>query len=245
MDQRLPEFAPVVTPALTDITAVRQSGDARDKRETLQQIIDLVPQAAQGLGVWRYRTEITEPPASGQVRFNNADISSATELYINETNDNGTDVSAFMDVLLVPGSILFIQDKSDAANRVFIECGAVTDEGTYRKIIIVTVTEVGTEPGNNTEVIVVVQTAAGSAGVSFPEIIYNAVDFDNPNNADWDENALAPAVADSNNAALTVRRFDDTIVEGVGGLMFLPIGATSFVLNFVHRAEVACIFLIR
>lgn len=41
MDQQLPLFAPVVTPALTDITAVRQAGDARDKRMTLAQLLSL------------------------------------------------------------------------------------------------------------------------------------------------------------------------------------------------------------
>ena len=72
---------------------------------------------------------------------------------------------------------------------------------------------------------------------TFTELVYNAVDFDNPNNADWDVNALAPAVADSNNAALTIRAFDDTIVEGVGGFMHLPVGATTFTFNIVGRAE--------
>ena len=40
-DERLPELDPVVTPALTDIHAVRQSGDTRDKRETLAQALSL------------------------------------------------------------------------------------------------------------------------------------------------------------------------------------------------------------
>ena len=39
-----------------------------------------------GLGIWRYRTETSSPPASGQIRFNNADISAATEFYLHETN---------------------------------------------------------------------------------------------------------------------------------------------------------------
>jgi len=192
------------------------------------------------LGVWKYRTEIVEPPAAGQIRFDNADISLATELYINETNDNGTDVSAFMDILLLAGSVLFVQDKVNAANRVFVECGAVTDEGTYRKIIITSVTEVGTEPGNNTDVIVVVQTAAGGGGGGgLTEYFYTSKDFDNPNNADWDLNALAPAAADSNNAALSVRLFDDAVQEGVGIYFQCPVGATNLVLELVSRAETA------
>ena len=239
-DQRIPELAPVVTPALTDRTNVRQAGDTRDKFETIQQIVDLVPPSPQGLGIWKFRTEIVEPPAAGQVRFNNADVSLATELYISETNSSGpTDVSAFMDILLIPGSVLFMQDRTDAANRVFIECGAVTDEGTYRKVIITSITEVGVEPSNNDDVLVVVQTAAGGGGLVFPEIPFEAKDFDNPNNADWDVNALAPAVVDDNNNALTVRAFDDTIVEGVGGKFLIPPLATNMVFSFVGRAQTA------
>lgn len=236
-DQRVTELVAVVTPALTDITAVRQSGDDRDKKETLQQIIDLVPPSPQGLGVWKFRTETTEPPALGQVRFNDADISSATELYISETNSGGpTDVSAFMDILLIPGSVLFIQDRINADNRVFVECGAVTDEGTYRKIIIVSVTEVGTEPSNNTDVIIVVQTAAGGGGAGFPEFQFGGSDFLNPNNSDWAVNALAPASAGQLNPGLSVRRFDDTVEEGVGFLLKIPGTATNIVFGFTSRA---------
>lgn len=170
-DQRLPEFAPAAALALADLFPVRRVGDTRDKRATLQLLVDLVPPTYQGLGVWKFRTEIVEPPASGQVRFNNADISSATEMYISETNSGGpTDVSVFMDTLLVLGSIVLVQDKVTAANNVLVECGAVTDEGTYRKIIIASVTENGTEPSNNTDVIVVVQ-GAGGGGTGLQNIV--------------------------------------------------------------------------
>ena len=42
-DERLPELNPVVVAALTDIIAVRQSGDIRDKRETLAQLLGINP----------------------------------------------------------------------------------------------------------------------------------------------------------------------------------------------------------
>jgi hypothetical protein len=73
----------------------------------------------------------------------------------------------------------------------------------------------------------------------FPEYLFTSKDFDNPNNADWDLNALAPAAADSNNAALTVRLFDDTTAEGVGLYFQLPTGAVSFTLEWLSRAETA------
>jgi hypothetical protein len=63
--------------------------------------------------------------------------------------------------------------------------------------------------------------------------------LDNPNNADWTVNALAPAEADSNNNGLTVRRFDDTTEEGVGFELRVPTGVTNIVIDLVSRAETA------
>lgn len=74
------------------------------------------------------------------------------------------------------------------------------------------------------------------AGMAAPRLFY-ADQLDNPNNADWTVNALAPASADSNNAGLTVRLFDDTIEEGVGFILSVPAGVTSITLRFKSRAE--------
>lgn len=63
--------------------------------------------------------------------------------------------------------------------------------------------------------------------------------LDSPVNADWSVNALAPAVADSLNAALTVRRFDDTTEEGVGWLLRIPAGVTQITFGFHSRAQTA------
>ena len=61
--------------------------------------------------------------------------------------------------------------------------------------------------------------------------------LDNPVNADWPVNALAPAVADSNNNGLTVRAFDDVIEEGVGFILRVPPGAINIKLALKGRAE--------
>lgn len=80
---------------------------------------------------------------------------------------------------------------------------------------------------------------APAAAVAFPEFNFSAADFDNPNSADWTINALAPAVADSNNAGLTVRLFDDTVEEGIGFELQLPIGASNIIFDVISRAETA------
>lgn len=66
---------------------------------------------------------------------------------------------------------------------------------------------------------------------------FNADQLDNPNNADWAVNALAPAVADSNNNGLTVRAFDDTTEEGVGFSLRVPPGATNLKIAPKGRPE--------
>lgn len=63
--------------------------------------------------------------------------------------------------------------------------------------------------------------------------------LENPNNADWTVNALAPASADTINAALTVRRFDDTVEEGVGFTLSIPANAIEIRFTFRHRAQTA------
>lgn len=64
-----------------------------------------------------------------------------------------------------------------------------------------------------------------------------SADFENPDSSDWKVNALAPAAADSNNAALMIRLFDDTTVEGVGGYYDVPAGTASLKFHFITRAE--------
>ena len=77
-------------------------------------------------------------------------------------------------------------------------------------------------------------------GVSYrPSLVFQADQFENPNNADWAVNSLAPVQAGPTNAALTVRAFDDTTPEGVGFSAPIPAGATSMVFKFKSRAAAA------
>lgn len=66
---------------------------------------------------------------------------------------------------------------------------------------------------------------------------FDAAQLVTPNNADWAVNALAPMSADSNNAGLTVRLFDDTVEEGVGFQTLIPLGVTKMVVEIKSRAE--------
>lgn len=71
------------------------------------------------------------------------------------------------------------------------------------------------------------------------EDFYQADQLENPINADWAVNSLAPASVDTNNNGLTVRRFDDTTEEGVGLSAYIPVGATNLTIRILHRAQTA------
>lgn len=69
--------------------------------------------------------------------------------------------------------------------------------------------------------------------------LFYADQLDNPNNVNWPVDDLAPAEADDDNNALTVRAFDDTTEEGVGFILSVPGAATSIVLTIKARARTA------
>jgi hypothetical protein len=79
----------------------------------------------------------------------------------------------------------------------------------------------------------------GAGATAFKEYYFQADQFESPNSADWTINALAPVQADSVNAALSVRPFDDTVQEGVGFTVFVPSGATNLIIEIVARAVTA------
>lgn len=165
---QLDELTDVNTSTPTDLHVLVADGVDWESRLLVEtDISDLTHnESVSGLGIWRYRTEITAPPASGQIRFNNADVSLATEFYLHETTDESTDVSSFLELLLQDGAVLYIQDKTDAANHTIIEISSSVDSGAYRTYGIQDLSESGVEPAQNTQVILVTGgSAPGGAGV--------------------------------------------------------------------------------
>lgn len=192
-----------------------------------------------GLGPWRSRTETTSPPATGQVRFDNADPELATELFLHETNSNGEDLANFL-ALLEAGDLVYIQVANDSTRFILCEISSNTDSGDFVTLGLASVSQQGGAiPQNTTVNIIATIAGGGGGGATLPEFQFFADQFENPNNADWTVNALAPASADSNNAGLTVRLFDDTAEEGVGFTIEIPATATNIVFDFVARAETA------
>lgn len=115
----------------------------------------------QGLGQWRYRTATGSSPSSGQLQFDNTTISSATEMYVNETNDNGVDVSAFL-ALIVANDLIYVQVSADSSQYVIVQTDTPTSAAGVYTFPILLVEGVGSSPTNNTPVSVV--TAGGGGG---------------------------------------------------------------------------------
>jgi hypothetical protein len=66
---------------------------------------------------------------------------------------------------------------------------------------------------------------------------FAALDFDTPNNADWATNNAAIVEADTVNAAIFAAKFDGSSDEGVGGEMYIPVGATEVKVITAMRSQ--------
>jgi hypothetical protein len=68
---------------------------------------------------------------------------------------------------------------------------------------------------------------------------YYADMFQAPNNTNWPVNAFASLTPDSTNPSLIVRAFDDTVAEGVGFMLNVPVDATFVTFKIFGRANSA------
>jgi hypothetical protein len=63
--------------------------------------------------------------------------------------------------------------------------------------------------------------------------------LDSPNTADFAVNALAPVISDPANTALNVRSFSNTVEQGVGLTVPVPVGATTVTFTIRGRSTTA------
>jgi len=96
---------------------------AADTAWNLEQSSGSNPPGFQGFGVWRFRTAITNNPATGQLQFDDLIVDDATELYINAVNDGGTDMTVFLNLLVV-NDLIYIQAQDDSTQFVIVKIGA-------------------------------------------------------------------------------------------------------------------------
>ena len=101
--------------------------------------------------------DITPPPASGYLKYDNATQISATNIYIHDVSSTGIDTSIFFDLLQV-GTRFVIQDKDDHANiQIFELTSLPIDNTTYYTMPVTLISSNGdgtTGFANNHSVIV-------------------------------------------------------------------------------------------
>ena len=192
-----------------------------------------------GLGEWTYDNATGVPPADKEFRFNNATPASATLFRIDYTNENGNDLTNFIQNIAI-GALVYAQQKEDSTNGFLFEVTSNTDQGTYAEIGITNFELLGAALSNGDKYVVLSTfSALGVPKVPLAKHTFPMDTLDSPNTADWAVNAFAALGADSNNNALRVRQFDDTTEEGIGFTLEVPDGTTNVTFKFRSRAETA------
>lgn len=82
-----------------------------------------------------FNTQVTAPPASGQVRLNNANQTQATKLWLSTTTADGIDIKNAVDPaarpLTPPTPSIYVQDKDDATKWQRYDASLVTMQSGY------------------------------------------------------------------------------------------------------------------
>lgn len=125
---------------------------------------------------YKYSTTVTDAdPGSGFIRFNNATFGSITQLFVDDNNNGGADVQAWVDSLddsssSVRGLIRVFLESNQAIFRLFNVTGANTDPGGYTKIAVAPLLSTGALANNDVVVVSFQRTGdkgdTGSAGAT-------------------------------------------------------------------------------
>lgn len=121
--------------------------------ETLDRFVFLENQGFISLGRWAFSTTITAPPNSGQLRFNNATILSATMMHLHDTDSESVDRSTLLDFIQV-GNTLYVQEARNHDNFILFLVSSNTDQGAYHDIGMGTKLGTGVKPDANRPCIV-------------------------------------------------------------------------------------------
>src|SRR5262245_55259754 len=119
-------------------------------------------------GYWRFDGTGTTAadPGNGKLRLNNSVVASATNLYISQFTDPGTDANLLLASLIV-GDGIAVQDQDNSANQArFTIRLAPTDNGAWWTLPVTYVSGTGTAPPNNNRLLLVFSQAGGGGGVA-------------------------------------------------------------------------------
>jgi len=186
-----------------------------DSSGDLTTVADFLP-AGGDSAMFQYSTTTTDAdPGAGFFRLNNATISSATEMYIDDLEFNGTDVSAWVqswdDVTgndTNRGRIRISKANTLDTWMVFKVTGAITDASGYSKISLVYIDTAGTFA--NEDKVFISFVASGEDG-AIPGYFYK---FDT-GTSDTDPGAGEIAFNNGTYASATEIYIDDADANGV------------------------------
>ena len=186
-----------------------------DSSGNLTTVADFLP-AGGDSAMFQYSTTTTDAdPGAGFFRLNNATISSATEMYIDDLEFNGTDVSAWVqswdDVTgndTNRGRIRISKANTLDTWMVFKVTGAITDASGYSKISLVYIDTAGTFA--NEDKVFISFVASGEDG-AIPGYFYK---FDT-GTSDADPGAGEIAFNNGTYASATEIYIDDADANGV------------------------------
>jgi len=115
---------------------------------------------------YQFNNTTTEPPASGQIRFNQATQASTTKLWANHTTSSGVNIKQFL-AAATTGAKLVLQDKIDNTNYIkFDVTGVPVDKTTYWEFAVAVTASGGNLP--NAAILAAVTAATGGGGTSTP-----------------------------------------------------------------------------
>lgn len=101
-----------------------------------------------GFGLrFTFSSTTTSPPSTGELRFNNATISSVTAIYISETDRLSSDISALLSSIS-NGSPLLVLDDNDPTAYAYFTLTSQTDNGTDKTFTVSHVASSGAFSGN-------------------------------------------------------------------------------------------------
>jgi hypothetical protein len=119
-----------------------------------------------GFGVdFEFDSGTSATPGTGEIRFNNANPASATEIYVSETDNNSVDVSSVLELINI-GSPLQIIKANDSTTFALFEVDTITDNGTDRTYEVTALANNGTF--TDTDVVRLTFSAKGETGATGP-----------------------------------------------------------------------------
>lgn len=152
------------TPQNADYVIFQESGG---QQRTLRSTLSVLRGTPAGVQ-FTFDTDTTDTdPGNGRLKFNNAAVASVTALYIDNLEQGGADITAWLDAWDDPshtpsGYVYIVKLGEPTTFAIFSVTGAVTDKTGYRSVVVSHIASGGTLSNNDD--IAVTFSASGDDG---------------------------------------------------------------------------------